>query len=838
MSDKQLEQARVEGRKRFEQELACRGATRELAAETVGNWFYDEICGFHPDPKTEADGFQRELTNLTAIQGTGAPAVAKAAAKGGRATGSARAVQAQQDPRRAVDEALLTSPFRFVPLNDVVVPPEEAARRCRLDRPLPGGFSGRIRVTWAAETPLLIGEERFETVRLRTGGNGSAEVSGPMRLGPDGPYVIPGATLRGCLRTAVEIVASGRLSQINAHHRYGLRDFDHPRVRWIDEQGEEQSLLDRVRAGWLLRKTDGTGYEIVPCADWKTIAIADLPGRGRRNEYQWRSDWLILEIDKRYATVGYKVSRGRIPVIEFNNDVVREFVRNPKEAGPGELILKPGGDIRGTLVFSNKSPSTPGPEKIRLMEQQRQQGQPKKREYVFIDELHAETFAVPEKAWRRFELINSKPGKNEAVPDGSWAALKPSLDADGGRIPVFFIGDHENENQFQFGLTRFFKVAHEFSVGEMRDRDAAHKRQPVDDAALLDTDFVENLFGYVFEKDEVFRDPEAAGGATAPRDVARKGRIAFGFATLMTPATQVQETELYETVMSAPRASYAPFYLRGRFKDYSASESDTRLAGRKRYLVRFDRNGLRRADAQIGERLRNQITRLEKVNDNILSRLRLLKPKAAGTDMVFTGDIRLHNVTAAEIGAVLWALTHGGDPDKCYRHLIGRAKPFGAGQVRVRQLDLMLNGHNDAAKALLVDAEPWERADAGSGREGWLAVGSRSLAPFLRRFHDHMVRYRAAWPQVPDMVEFLAAADPAVGSAADRMRYPWLRTPRDMNVDRAKQNEFNYNRQLTKRANKLAAPASDCPRFLPVLTEDAIRERMTRIQLPYVEGGR
>jgi hypothetical protein len=101
-----------------------------------------------------------------------------------------------------------------------------------------------------------------------------------------------------------------------------------------------------------------------------------------------------------------------------------------------------------------------------------------------------------------------------------------------------------------------------------------------------------------------------------------------------------------------------------------------------------------------------------------------------------------------------------------------------------------------------------------------------------------MVRYRAAWPQVPDMVEFLAAADPAVGSAADRMRYPWLRTPRDMNVDRAKQNEFNYNRQLTKRANKLAAPASDCPRFLPVLTEDAIRERMTRIQLPYVEGGR
>ena len=52
--------------------------------------------------------------------------------------------------------------------------------------------------------------------------------------------------------------------------------------------------------------------------------------------------------------------------------------------------------------------------------------------------------------------------------------------------------------------------------------------------------------------------------------------------------------------------------------------------------------------------------------------------------MRFSSRIRLHNVTAEEIGLVLYALGHGGDPKKPYRHQIGRAKPYGAGEVARR----------------------------------------------------------------------------------------------------------------------------------------------------------
>jgi hypothetical protein len=130
-------------------------------------------------------------------------------------------------------------------------------------------------------------------------------------------------------------------------------------------------------------------------------------------------------------------------------------------------------------------------------------------------------------------------------------------------------------------------------------------------------------------------------------------------------------------------------------------------------------------------------------------------------------------VTAEEIGALLWTLTHGGDPSKPYRHMIGRAKNAGAGQERVKALRLSLMP-NDSEQRPMTDLESWEKKSDNA--EGWTAQGNVSLTPFLRAFDAYMKTHDKNWPQTNDTREFLGACNPAEGA---KLRQEFLPMPND-----------------------------------------------------------
>jgi hypothetical protein len=766
----------------FYETLVAGGEDPRAAADQAGDFYFDSLGEDDPDREETAAAFVREL-----IYGA---AVHRAAVRPQPAV-----VSRHQADRSSLPEGPHVSPFRFVRLNDAVVPPEPAVLDSALDLPLEEGFCGTLLVDWVAETPLLIGQETAEMVQ-------DTPVIGPVRLPPD-RWIIPGTTIRGCLRAAVEIVAGGRLGQINAHHRYGLRDFDHPRFR--TKVGErEVSFLANVRAGWLRRVSiDPPRYEIEPCQAWHTIATADLPFRTGTNEYVWRHNWLTTPLAERYraakATVPWD---GRhFGPIDFSTLPLLDFARQPP-GSVGDLKPDTAGTIAGRLVFSNRSLSAPPPATIETMERERKPGQPKKREYVFIDDPAPAPIAVHADAWDRFTLINSKPGKNARKPDGSWADLAPSLDLPNGRVPVFFLEDPADPAKLEFGLTRFFKIAHRYSVGALRDRDKAHDRPRVHSNQEFRRDLVEMLFGYVYEPDEVFDDlDDEKRQAIRPGQVARKGRVACGAAKLIEGRAPPRPGETVTTVMSAPRASFSPFYLSGTIKDYSDEAS--RLAGRKRYFPRFAPGAAADAAGAIAVTLRQQAAAVPP-NDEMRSHLKFLEPNRRGAEMVFRGEIRLHNVTAVEIGALLWALTFGGNPDKPYRHALGRAKGAGAGQMRIGELRLELEANRPAAAARLAAPEPWEEKD---GDAGWV-TGGCSLGPFLRAFHTYIVQYRPSWPHVPDVAEFLTASSYAAGAAlaaGPTLRYPQL-------------SEFKTLRDSSKLSNRFPPPrgSAAAQRYLPV----------------------
>lgn len=800
MTNDRLEAARAATIAAFEHGLR-RGTPRGVAIEAALDGHYervDRLCG---DPDAELDAMEAILVRHVPA----APASA-----------DRRPSRQKGQPRPRVEDRLLTSPFRFVDLNDRVTEAEPEVLEAGLAQPLADGLCGSITVTWVAETPILIGEE---------GPDKGSVVPMTMGRGAGAHYVIPGATIRGCLRAAMEIVAAGRLAPINGHARFGLRDFDHPRIRPPGDENASLLARDKVKAGWLScvidKETNTKSYKIVPCETWKTIAVADLPFRKGENQYEWRAEWLRTKLRDRYSKAGFTVHKDWIDFEKGGH--TREFAQAP-EGSPGDLLPRKGGPVKGVLVFSNRSPAAPTAAVIQSLERQGRPGQPKKREYVFIGSKPGETITIDADSWTNFELINSRIFRNKRVPDGSWKELEPTVRA-GKPVPVFYIEDKDGPLKVQFGLTRFFKVSHVHSVEEVRDRLFCHRRPKVGSDQPARIDFVEALFGHVLEPGEALVD---TGSASKDNALERKGRLAFGFATVADRSTAVP-TDTVETVMAAPRASFAPFYLKGLFKDWSASDREgTMLAGRKRYLPRFPQDQLAGAWDNIRKELKEQIDRLTrsggKVSEDMKSRLGFLRPADPAAGIPFTGRIRLHNVSPVELGALLWVLTHGGDPAKPFRHMMGRGKPFGAGQLRVQSLTLDLKP-NHTEQYPPQPAKDWERlTGAGTSAErGWLTDTTWSMEPFLQAFHDHMTEQRKTWPRTRDMLEFLAVSDPGTGArlAKDgRLAYPELKS-------------FAEIRGGGKLSTRFAPPDDRRTRFLPGLADGDAERHAPTVTLPY-----
>jgi hypothetical protein len=713
--------------------------------------------------------------------------------------------------RPAPDAAMLTAPYRFVTIDDRVVLAQQEVAAAHWGFPIEGGVTGEIEVEWAFETPMLIGVEE-------------GDVSGPMKLGGD--YVIPGATLRGMMRAAMGIVCRARLMQVNKHHKYGVRDFTHPLFKEGQGPAAQRLAWPNLGAGWLRkakleteeekkasaeRKAQGlSDYSLTPCGK-KLVRIRALPASFNHgkptNNGQWHRDWLGLGLAERYKRAGYAKGKiGKYDLFDFETSAPVNFVPDPAikstDATASDHVIPGGAGGRpGWFVFSSNSPSLKNIDAAVLDKEERSPGpgNQKKREYVFFDLPKAQEFWLRQDVIDRFVLINSKPGKTKPKPDGSFAVMAPTLES-GRRIPVFYAGDPEHQERgFDMGLTRLFKLSHRNSVGDVLERQEAHKPD------LERPDMIEALFGHVYDSPDL----GLGEGQEPPLNAARKGRVAFGFAYL-TKDAPAAETTVIRTVAMAPRASFAPFYLRGPVKDWtdealdSALSGKARLAGRKRYFARYPREKLVEAENGIVQTLQS---RRSGESAEMESKLRLLRPQAPGGELVFRGKIRLHNVSAEEVGALLWTLTHGGDTAKPYRHMIGRAKNAGAGQARVKSLRVKLTAHpgKGSRADLLKDAEPWETQGADGG---WAAPGSQSLGPFLRAFETYMKNSDKNWPQADDIREFLGACDPAAGAG---LRSEFLPTPNDFGKlrRRVKADIQNDPAPVTKASDRLLpAPAA------------------------------
>jgi len=299
-----------------------------------------------------------------------------------------------------------------------------------------------------------------------------------------------------------------------------------------------------------------------------------------------------------------------------------------------------GGSDQGIIVFTGQASAN--------------DGRPGKKhmEFIFFGQK-AESHPVRRNLQEDFLFIHTAESGNPGV---EWTFWEKKLKR-GEKVPVFYLGEASAPKSM--GLAQMYRLACDNTVGDAI-------RHAYTGANAGGRDLADAIFGY-------------AGSASL------KGRVSITPA-VADPKT-VKACQLEEVILGGPKPSYYPNYLEqpDPKKGYKTfMDSDCKIRGWKRYPAR-------REDAF-------QVVRPTADQKKVAT---LFSPLGKGAK--FTFSVKVHNLRPAELGAIIWALTWGGEEK--YRHSLGMGKSIGYGQVKVSILFQEL--HDIKGTPMQAGAEPF-----------------------------------------------------------------------------------------------------------------------------------
>ena len=603
----------------------------------------------------------------------------------------------------------ISAPYNFVPLASWVHIPEWG-RQVSHDWPFQDGYSGEIHYRLIAESPLLVGGKQDKRERH----DAPHTQVRPFQL-PDGRYAIPGSSLKGLIRAVVEIIGFGRMRMVDDACP-GLRDISGPYVK----KAYTDRVRNRVKAGFLRLRDDG-GREIVPArmvrlphaALETAFGLKDAIFKRGQNVAQKYQRWCEL-----CRQQGWRPDRIRFDI---------------GEAGEAESIGE--GRQEGFPVFTGQ-----------ISDSRQSNGKGKKRDFIFYDKDESQSpLQVSDDVWRDFLHIH---GDDEPAKSGMpWPSHWKQVFRCGEDVPVFYLNDG---GKIRIGLAYMPKLAGDFGIHDCIDHVSAdHLKIP---PGVGRYDLADLLFGAINGDEQ--------------KDALR-GRVSFETAKAIGDPKPVQAPD---TILNSPKPTYFPNYLRQQ-----TDKSTRKLEGGERAqyatYVRSSNNpapqirGFKRYPARPEGKIGVQaLTKEQQSNKKVQIRLH---PLPEGT--VFDGRITFHNLKPQELGALLWALTWGGDEG--LRHSLGMGKPFGFGQVRFEI---------DGNESRLVPNDPArEEVSLTEGKQ-------RELMEAFENHMEEAAEKHGGWRDSPQLHNLLAMGDP---ESADKL--PNGMQLRHMCLDsKAKINEF------------------------------------------------
>ena len=534
------------------------------------------------------------------------------------------------------------APYNFIPLPDEVakVNLEELAPHDRYltDK---GHFTGRIECRLETHTPLFIrGQMPLDEFSKpdQDKKNRSYKDSRPgfYRDPATGQPMIPGSSLRGMLRTMVEIVSYGKFVPVSNRAVYYRSVADKTSIRQQYKESIESS-----RTGWIVEDQDGFAIRPVPEVAGRTFyRVSDKFAQAKG-----------IPFVSIFDTKGYMDKGPQIVDVYFlrgDDDRVVDI------SAHGGLNFVPGAMICSGLMGD--------PLKKRSKKNHWVIPKVNKTSGEQLLRISDEIVADIKNSITEYQKTGDLDKENGPLQDG---------------MPVFFVTG-EGESVIAIGHTANFRLPYLQSGSQI----AARLRDMVPDDLQdpNDIDFAEALFGYA-KSSKVF-----PGKARA-----YAGRVQVGHAKLSDPAIDpwLASEAIIPKILSSPKPTSYQHYLTQptpdelRWKDnknqsrrhvelthYGSAQENAEPRGYKGYWHQASVQSAKdfQADPEEVEDHKTQYTRIQ--------------PVKAGTSFQFT--LHFQNLTQVELGALLWALRLPGNPDDKRYHRLGMGKPLGLGSVEIQ----------------------------------------------------------------------------------------------------------------------------------------------------------
>jgi len=592
------------------------------------------------------------------------------------------------------------APYNFVPLNENVIKSEEkpGQNNCTFDKFHSGKNTGYIELTIKTKTPLYIRDtlNQEEMERSDEAEKSDSKFINPDFFSPAGEIRIPGSSLRGMVRNLVEIISYGKMKYIDHKKKYHFRSFADKSLDLRDDYTSdmmtgtpETGYHQQVKAGYLTKV--GIAYKIKPA---KSLSATTALQYARVEESKAKGNEVLTTL---MSENGYRMGYKKV---EFLYDEPKKHEKHKKPLYYAKVT-----DISPAGTFRIKNP-----EKGYLIHSGKMPGKPKgKHMHWVINEVDKSA------ALLEFDegVIENYRNDNDRKVDEGAELLK--LCKKGSYIPCFYI--EKNNKVVSFGHTGLFRLAYKKSIKEFLP--SAH-----DD--LKEVDIAEAIFG----NDKTF----------AGNEKTFAGRVFFEDAFLK-DALQNDKQEFVPKILSTPKPTTFQHYLVQHktitylespdegYKGLQNYNDDTLLRGNKLYwhktgheskweeekltFWKNDFNSILTDNSLTQDRfkdhddikknkisifLRNLPQNLKDVIVNAVGKYETqhTRIKPIEEKNTFFGRIRFENLSAIELGALLFAL----DLPKDCCHKIGMGKPLGLGSVEIKP-KLYLSKRDERYKDLL-----------------------------------------------------------------------------------------------------------------------------------------
>lgn len=636
------------------------------------------------------------------------------------------------------------APYNFVPLPDVVIKavasPEDLPDH---DRYVDGRYTGHFEVTLTTKTPLYIrgglstkkpnanALSEFEQAEAEKAGNAPSDFRRAMKNKPDffathdpDQPVIPGSSLRGMLRSLVEIITYSKMQWVTdkpiIYRAVGdptaVGNSYRQKVMGKNKMAEPDMHFDypipRLRGGYLRKTNDG--WAIQPAhqflrESFVRVEYADAePLIGGRNRH------LVHDV--------YVQPASRTP--------------SPRgRRGPGNLTL----DVAVTKNVS-RIPA-PSLQPAKLVESGHMGGNHAKHWHcaIYEPDTTAKLIDISEERWQIYQ-------EDRDMTRG-FKTRKLTRDGD----PLFYLLDSKNKLVF-FGPTVMFRLPYYQRAFDLVLEDLRNPN---------DIDYAEAMFGFVRTQKELeAMSPKPKQGS--------KGRAYAGRVFVSDGRYQPDQGSPWMSdapdgiiephILASPKPTSFQHYLtqetpndRKTLYHYDsntdAGKQVTTLRGFKLYWPQGAKTARDLQATPKDDQDRQRA--FETVNGR-------LQPKASSTQHTrmkpvvggkkFTFQVHFENLTAVELGALQWALTV---PD-CHR--LGMGKPLGMGVAQLEKVELQVNGRSDRYATLLADNNAWH-SGAPEPKQNFITDFETAMVTNLR---EQQVAIPATFQQIERITMLLA----------------------------------------------------------------------------------